>query len=58
MNTVSVEFTQDDLNALAQILDVAVKATGLQGARSALAILAKLEAAVAVKKQTEETHDD
>jgi len=44
---VSVNFTQDELNTLGQLLDVAVKASGLQGAKPALAILEKLEAAVA-----------
>ena len=44
---VSVNFTQEELNALGQLLDVAVKATGIGGAKPALAILEKLEAAVA-----------
>ena len=47
MNSISVSFTQDELNALGQLLDAATKATGLSGARLALPILAKLEAAVA-----------
>lgn len=46
MNTVTITLNQDELNALGQLLDVAVKAVGLQGARPALVIMAKLEAAV------------
>jgi hypothetical protein len=58
---VSVNFTQDELNTLGQLLDVAVKASGLQGAKPALAILEKLEAAVAkanepVPVETKEGH--
>jgi uncharacterized protein YunC (DUF1805 family) len=41
----TINFDQNELNALAALLDTAVKATGIQGARAAL--LAKLEAAVA-----------
>lgn len=44
---ISVTFDQQELNDLGALLDVAVKASGLQGAKPALAILAKLEAAVA-----------
>jgi hypothetical protein len=55
----TVTFTQDDLNALSALLDAAVKATGIQGAKAALPIIAKLEQAVAEankpKAQSEET---
>jgi len=44
---VNITFSQDELNSLGALLDVAVKASGLQGAKPALAILAKLEEAVA-----------
>lgn len=44
---VSVSFSQEDLNALSALLDVAVKASGIQGARAALPIIDKLEKAVA-----------
>ena len=44
---VSVSFSQEELNALASLLDVAVKASGIQGARAALPIIDKLERAVA-----------
>lgn len=61
MNTITIEFTQEDLNSLGQLLDIAVKASGIQGAKPALAILAKLEEAVAAANQpkatdTEEGH--
>ena len=58
MNSVTVTLTQDDLNSLFALLDVAVKASGIQGARPALDIIAKLEAAVAeanVKKDSDAT---
>ena len=61
MDTVTVTFNQEDLNAISALLDAAVQATGLQGAKPALAILAKLEAAVAAANapkppETEEGH--
>jgi uncharacterized protein YggE len=43
----TVTFTQQDLDALSALLDVAVKASGIQGARAALPIIDKLEKAVA-----------
>ena len=46
MNTVTVTFTQDDLNNITALMDMAVKASGLQGARAALVVMAKLEAAI------------
>jgi len=45
MNTVTVEFTQEELNALGALLDAAVRASGIQAARSAMPLIAKLEAA-------------
>ena len=43
----TVTFTQEELNALAALLDAAVKATGLQGAKAAVPLFEKLEKAVA-----------
>jgi predicted DNA-binding transcriptional regulator YafY len=43
----TVTFTQDELTAIAALLDAAVKSTGIQGAKAALPIIAKLEQAVA-----------
>jgi hypothetical protein len=44
---ITITFDQTELNALAALLDTAVKATGIQGARAALPIIDKLEKAVA-----------
>jgi hypothetical protein len=54
---INVTFTQDELNSLGALLDVAVKASGLQGAKPALAILEKLEAAVAKANEPVETDE-
>lgn len=58
---VNITFSQDELNTLGALLDTAVKATGLQGAKAALPLLEKLEAAVAkanepVTVETKEGH--
>lgn len=57
MNSITIEFTQEDLNSLGALLDVAVKASGIQGAKPALAILAKLEEAVAAANQPKATDE-
>ena len=54
---INVTFDQNELNALGQLLDVAVKATGIQGAKAALAIMDKLEAAVAEANKPVETDE-
>lgn len=41
----TIELTPDEANALAGLLDIAVKANGLRSAAAALAIFQKLEAA-------------
>lgn len=51
MNTVSVTFTQEELNNLSALLDMAVKASGLQGAKAALAIISKIESAIQSSNQ-------
>jgi hypothetical protein len=54
MDTVTVTFDNNDLQALGALLDAAVKATGMQGAKAAVPLYAKLEQAVAeanAKKQ-------
>lgn len=43
---ITITYTQEELNALAALLDAAVKATGLSGARAAVPLMAKLEQAV------------
>jgi len=47
MNTVILTLNQDEVQALGALLDAAVKATGIQGAKAAVPLYAKLEAAVA-----------
>ena len=54
----TVTFTQEELNALVALLDAAVKATGIQGAKAALPIIAKLEAAVAEANKPKEDTDN
>jgi hypothetical protein len=49
METVTVEFNQEELNALDALLDVALKSTGKQGVKAYTLIMGKLEAAVAAK---------
>lgn len=44
---INISLTQDELTALAGLLDAGVKATGLQGVKHAASILTKLEEAVA-----------
>lgn len=52
--TVAVAFTQSDLSALAALLDAAVKATGVPGAKAAIPLIEKVEVAVAAFNQTKE----
>jgi hypothetical protein len=59
--TVKIEFNSQELQALGALLDVAVKASGIQGARAAVVLYDKLEAAVKEaneKTDTEETQKD
>jgi hypothetical protein len=44
---ITITLTQDEIQALGALLDAAVKATGIQGAKAAVPLYAKLEAAVA-----------
>jgi hypothetical protein len=47
MNTVTITLTNEELQALGALIDVAVKASGIQGAKAAVPLYAKLEQAVA-----------
>ena len=47
MHTITITLTNEQLQALGALLDAAVKATGIQGAKAAVPLYAKLEAAVA-----------
>lgn len=53
----TVSFTQDELTAIANLMDVAVKASGIAGARAALPIIEKLERAVADANAKKEDAD-
>jgi hypothetical protein len=44
---INLTLSQDEVQALGALLDAAVKATGIQGAKAAVPIYVKLEAAVA-----------
>ncbi len=52
---ITLTLDQNELQALAGLLDAGVKATGLQGVKQAASILTKLEAAVAEANETKET---
>lgn len=51
---IKLELTNEELTALAGLLDAGVKATGLQGVKSAAALLSKLEAAVEIANRSNE----
>jgi hypothetical protein len=44
---ITLTLNQEEVQALGALLDVAVKASGIQGAKAAVPLFAKLEAAVA-----------
>lgn len=44
---INLTLSQDEVQALGALLDAAVKATGIQGAKAAVPLYTKLEAAVA-----------
>jgi hypothetical protein len=44
---INLSLNQEEVQALGALLDVAVKASGIQGAKAAVPLFAKLEAAVA-----------
>ena len=44
---ITLTLDQNEVQALGALLDAAVKATGIQGAKAAVPLFAKLEAAVA-----------
>ena len=43
MNTVTITLSQDEITALAGLLDAAVKATGIQGAKAAVPLRPKVK---------------
>jgi len=54
---ITLTLTNEEANALGALLDAAVKATGIQGAKAAVILFEKLEAA-AQASQTVETSND
>lgn len=53
---ITLTLSQDEVQALGALLDVAVKASGIQGAKAAVPLFAKLEQAVAeANAKTQET---
>jgi hypothetical protein len=56
---ITLTLNQEEVNSLGALLDVAVKASGIQGAKAAVPLFAKLEAAVAEAnaKPEQETAD-
>jgi predicted component of type VI protein secretion system len=55
---VNISFSSSELQALGALLDAAVKATGIQGAKTALPIVAKLEQAVAEANKPKKDTDN
>ena len=58
MNTVTLTLNNEELQALAGLLDAGLKATGLSAAKSAAALLVKLEAAVAEANAADQKEQD
>jgi hypothetical protein len=54
---ITLTLNQEEVQALGALIDVAVKASGIQGAKAAVPIFAKLEAAVAEANKPKETPD-
>ncbi len=54
---ITLTLDQNELQALASLLDAGVKATGLQNVKHAASILAKLEAAVASANKPQEPNN-
>lgn len=52
--TVKLELSQEELQALAGLIDAGVKAMGLQAARPAAVLLGKMEEAVAAANAAQE----
>ena len=54
MNTIKIELTAEEANALANLLDLAVRSNGLRSASAALIIMQKLEEAAKASGATVE----
>jgi len=55
---INLTLSQDEVQALGALLDAAVKATGIQGAKAAVPIYVKLEAAVAAANAKPEQENE
>ena len=58
MNTVTLTLDNNELQSLVGLIDAGLKATGLSAAKSAAALLVKLEAAVAKANKSEPQEND
>ena len=58
MQTVTITLNNEELQALGALLDAAVKATGISGAKAAVPLYAKLEQAVAEANAAETKEND
>jgi len=58
MNTVTLTLDNNELQSLVGLIDAGLKATGLSAAKSAAALLVKLEAAVAEANAAEPKEND
>jgi hypothetical protein len=54
MKNITIEFTLDEVQALAGLIDAGIKATGIQSVKAAAVLIAKLEAAVAAANKPKE----
>lgn len=55
---ITISFNQEELTNLGALLDAAVKATGIQGAKAAVPLFTKLEQAVAEANAKTEQKDE
>ena len=58
MNTVTLTLDNNELQSLVGLIDAGLKATGLSAAKSAAALLVKLEVAVAKANKSEPQEND
>ena len=58
MNTVTLTLDNNELQSLVGLIDAGLKATGLSAAKSAAALLVKLEAAVAEANAADQKEQD
>jgi hypothetical protein len=54
----NVGFTQADLDALHRLIDAAVRASGIEGARLAIPLVEKIEAAIRTAREAEKDNSN